>query len=198
MFCVNDFVGDMCHAIASRIRGAVSSVSFDNFHKNSAKIIRVAVFGVSESGTSPNQELRFTANNCVVTSIDIRSVEPVDQKTRDSLQQSVTLAIEITTQSQEAAAKREAERIDQEARGRLERQRIMDEAHAEKTRKELLELKALSAAVESTGQAKAEATSRAESMKIEAEAAVEVSTNSTVCLFPEKLLTPPPMHNIIL
>ena len=52
----------------------------------------------------------------------------------------------------------------------------MDEAHAEKTRKELLELKALSAAVESTGQAKAEATSRAESMKIEAEAAVEVRT----------------------
>ena len=40
LFCVNDFVGDMCHAIASRIRGAVSSVSFDDFHKNSAKIIR--------------------------------------------------------------------------------------------------------------------------------------------------------------
>ena len=42
-----------------------------------------------------------------------RSVEPVDQRTRDSLQKSVTLAIEITTQSQEAAAKREAERIEQ-------------------------------------------------------------------------------------
>ena len=45
-----------------------------------------------------------------------RSVEPVDQRTRDSLQKSVTLAIEITTQSQEAAAKREAERIEQLAR----------------------------------------------------------------------------------
>ena len=42
-----------------------------------------------------------------------RSVEPVDQRTRDSLQKSVTLAIEITTQSQEASAKREAERIEQ-------------------------------------------------------------------------------------
>ena len=51
----------------------------------------------------------------------------------------------------------------------------MDEAQAEKTRKELLELKAKSAAVESTGQAKAEATSRAEAMKIEAEAAVEAA-----------------------
>ena len=174
LFCVNDFIGDLCKAIASRIRGAVSSVSFDNFHKNSAKIIKLAVFGVSE-GKTPNEELRFTANNCVVTSIDIRSVEPVDQKTRDSLQQSVTLAIEITTQSQEAAAKREAERIDQEARGKLERQKILDDAEAEKTRKELLELQAQSAAVESTGQAKAEASSRAESMRIEAEASVDAA-----------------------
>ena len=76
------------------------------------------------------------------------------KKTRDSLQKSVTLAIEITTQSQEATAKREAERVDQEARGRLERQRISDEAEAEKTRKNLLVLQAESAAVESTGQAK--------------------------------------------
>ena len=65
---------------------------------------RVAVFGTyAETGSRPQSELRFTANNCVVTSIDIRSVEPVDQKTRDSLQQSVTLAIEITTQSQVSA-----------------------------------------------------------------------------------------------
>ena len=88
------------------------------------------------------------------TNFDFFSVEPIDQKTRDSLQKSVTLAIEITTQSQEATAKREAERVGQEARGRLERQRISDEAEAEKTRKNLLVLQAESAAVESTGQAK--------------------------------------------
>jgi major vault protein len=55
----------------------------------------------------------------------------------------------------------------------LERQRIKDEAEAEQVRKQLLELQALSAAVESTGQAKAEAQSRAESSRIEGEAAVE-------------------------
>ena len=52
---------------------------------------------------------------------------------------------------QEAAAKREAERVDQEAKGRLERQRIVDEAEAEKARRALLSLQAESAAVESTG-----------------------------------------------
>ncbi len=37
--------------------------------------------------------------------MDIQSVEPVDQRTRDALQKSVQLAIEITTNSQEAAAR---------------------------------------------------------------------------------------------
>jgi len=109
----------------------------------------------------------------VITSIDIQSVEPVDQRTRDALQKSVQLAIEITTNSQEASAKHEAERVEQEAKGRLERQKINDEAEAEKARKQLLELQASSAAVESTGQAKAEASARAEAAQIEGEAAVK-------------------------
>lgn len=33
VFSVPDFVGDACKAIASRIRGAVASVQFDDFHK---------------------------------------------------------------------------------------------------------------------------------------------------------------------
>jgi len=51
------------------------------------------------------EKLIFPQNNLVVTSIDIQSVEPVDQRTRDSLQKSVQLAIEITTNSQEATAR---------------------------------------------------------------------------------------------
>ena len=70
-------------------------------------------------------------------------------------------------------SRHEAERLEQEAKGRLERQKINDEAEAEKARKDLLELQANSAAVESTGQAKAEAQSRAEANRIEGEAAVD-------------------------
>lgn len=33
LFSVPDFVGDACKAIASRIRGAVAGVQFDDFHK---------------------------------------------------------------------------------------------------------------------------------------------------------------------
>ncbi|CAF0991889.1 unnamed protein product [Adineta ricciae] len=172
LFSVPDFVGDAAKAIASRIRGAVAGTQFDDFHKNSAQIIRAAVFGF-DAHQHVRDQFIFPQNNLVITSIDIQSVEPVDQRTRDALQKSVQLAIEITTNSQEAAAKHEASRREQEAKGLLERQRIKDEADAEEVRKQLLELQALSAAVESTGQAKAEAQSRAESARIEGEAAVE-------------------------
>lgn len=39
LFSVPDFVGDACKAIASRIRGAVASVQFDDFHK-----VRISAF----------------------------------------------------------------------------------------------------------------------------------------------------------
>jgi len=172
LFQVPDFVGDACKAIASRVRGAVASVSFDYFHRNSAKIIRSAVFGVDENEKVRNA-FAFSSNNLVITNIDIQSVEPVDQRTRDSLQKSVQLAIEITTKSQEAAARQESARLEQEAMGRLERQKIMDEAAAERARRELIQLQADSAAVESTGQATAEAKARAEAANIEGEAAVK-------------------------
>jgi len=175
IFRVPDFVGDACKAIASRVRGAVAAVSFDKFHKNSADIIRSAVFGIDPETEQPRQKFFFNANNLVITNIDIQSVEPVDQRTRDALQKSVQLAIEITTKSQEASARHDAERIEQEAKGRLERQKINDESEAEKSRTELLQLQAQSAAVEATGQATAEAKARAEAAQIEGEAAVKQS-----------------------
>jgi len=172
IFQVPDFVGDSCKAIASRVRGAVAAVSFDDFHKRSAEVIRQSVFGTDEEGQI-RKNFSFNSNNLVITNIDIQSVEPVDQRTRDSLQKSVQLAIEITTKSQEAAARHEAERLEQGARGRLERQKIHDEAQAELAKIELHQLQAQSAAVESTGQATAEAQANAEAATIAAEANVK-------------------------
>jgi len=82
------------------------------------------------------------------------------------------LAIEITTKSQEAQARHENARFEQEALGRLERQKINDQAEAEKSRRELITLQTETAAVESTGQAKAEAIARSEAAKIEGQASV--------------------------
>lgn len=62
------------------------------------------MFGFDEK-LAVRPSLRFSQNNLVISSVDIQSVEPVDQRTRDALQKSVQLAIEITTNSQEAAAR---------------------------------------------------------------------------------------------
>ena len=72
--------------------------------QNSARVIRSSVFGFDEKD-KVRDVFVFKQNNLYITSIDIQSVEPVDQRTRDSLQKSVQLAIEITTNSQEAAAR---------------------------------------------------------------------------------------------
>jgi major vault protein len=174
IFCVPDFVGDTCKAVASRVRGAVAAVPFDDFHRHSARIIRSAVFGIDAHGKVFDR-FHFTANNVVITNIDIQSVEPVDQRTRDSLQKSVQLAIEITTKSQEANARHEAERQEQEARGALERQRIKDERACEEAKKHLLELQAHCAMIENSGQATADATARAKSCAIEAQSEVDLA-----------------------
>ena len=168
IFSVPDFVGDFCKAIASRVRGAVAAEDFDTFHRNSAKIIRAAVFGMDESGHIRDRFM-FTANNLVITNIDIQAVEPTDTKTRESLQKSVQLAIEITTKSQEATARHENERKDQEAKGKLERQKLMDKVDAEKAKTAFLELQAESEAIQACGQAVAEAKARAEGAVIEAD-----------------------------
>ena len=74
--------------------------------QNSSRIIRASVFGFDEENKI-KETFRFSQNNLVVTNVDVQSVEPVDKNTLDSLQKSVQMAIEITTNSQEAAARYE-------------------------------------------------------------------------------------------
>lgn len=108
IFNVRDFVGDACSAIASKVRGEVAGLEFEKFHKESARMIRKAIFDL-DADKKVKDNFIFTNNNLVVTNVDIQRVEPVDASTKESLQKSVTLAIETTTQMQESAAKKEAD-----------------------------------------------------------------------------------------
>ena len=73
----------------------------------------------------------------------------------------------------EAAAKHEANRAEQIAKGQLERQVLMTEKDSERERIKLNELRAIAAAVESTGQAKAEAQAQAERVLIECQSEID-------------------------
>lgn len=157
LFQVADFIGDCCNSIASKVRSAVASIPFDTFHRRSGEIISKAIFG---EGT----ELHFKANDLVITSVDIKGIEPVDKKTLESLQRSVQLAIEIATQSQE-----------EEAKSKMERQKLLDSADAEKARKHLYELQAESESVLEAGKQLAVSRAKAQASAIEAEAELKAT-----------------------
>lgn len=83
LFSVKDFVGDACKRISSRIRGIVSAVTFDNFHKNSTEIIQNAVHKKDELGNL--LPFLIQANNLMITQVDIQSIDPVEEDTKKSL-----------------------------------------------------------------------------------------------------------------
>ena len=174
LFCIRDFVGDACKAIASRIRGVVSTVNFEQFHKHSSEIITVK--GGIFSKKDENGDIKpfhFKSNNLFITTLDIQSIDPVDEETRRSLQKSVNLSFEIQTKSQEAQAKHQAARLEQESVGLLERLKIQDEIVSMQATKKLLQLQAESESIKTTGVAIAQAKAKAEAAQIEGE--MEVS-----------------------
>ncbi|XP_028390811.1 major vault protein-like [Dendronephthya gigantea] len=174
IFSISDFIGYACRNVASRIRGMVAQTPFDQFHRYSNSIIRKATFGVDSDG-EVKKMLKFDANQLVITQIDVQSIEPVDENMKNSLMKSVQMAIEISTMSTEKAADHEAKRQEQIARGLLERQKLLNKKEAEESRKTLAELRAITAAVESTGQSKAEAQAKADKLLIQGESAIEVA-----------------------
>jgi len=158
--------------MASQVRSAVASVDFDSFHKTSARLIRKSVFGVDAEGKI-KKEFPLIKNNLVITNVDIQSVEPIDDNTKENLQKTVTLAIEITTKRQEATARHNAEKLDQEAKGELQKLIIEDESKAELSKKALLEFQAKSEAVKNQGVAIANAKAKAEAEEIKARSALK-------------------------
>lgn len=170
LFQVPDFVGDACKSIASRIRGAVSSVSFEDFHKRKKDLIQAAVFGINHDGT-PKEELFFSANNLVIKYVDVQNPEPIDTRMKESLFKAQTLNIEITTRTQELNANHQAMKLEQESKGRLEIQKFNDQAQSESAKKNLLLLKADNEGIKMKGNAvaKAKAEAEAELIQIEAE-----------------------------
>lgn len=156
IFAIRDFIGDMCTMMAAKIRSTVASESFESFHENFAKKIRISIFGQNANG-KVNNEFLIEKNNLVITNVDIQSVEPIDSKTKEALKQTVSLAIEMTTKNQEDKAIRESERIKQESQGKLEKVQIQCQTKAEMKKIELLELQAQSRSIKESGKATAEA-----------------------------------------
>ena len=164
LFRVKDFIGDACKTIASRIRGAVSAFSFEDFHQRSSDIIKAAVFG--KKGDEIKTALIFPTNGLVISNIDIQSIEPTDEKTKASLKKSVIQAIEIVTEANKARALNETRKNEQHAKGNLELLKVTDSIESEKEQIKVEELKSKNLEVKLTGKAVGEALAEAKSKKI--------------------------------
>lgn len=75
---MRDFVGDTCRELKSKVVAEVASKTLDEFHKNSARIIRASIFGM-EHGKVRDRYI-FNTNNLVITNVDIKFIESMDKE----------------------------------------------------------------------------------------------------------------------
>jgi major vault protein len=167
--------------MASRVRGAVAEMTLNQFHQNSARVIRIAVMGENET-RKINDKYVFENNLLAISNVDIKNILTKDEATNEKLQVTVKLAIELTTKSQEEEAKRQAESTDQEAKSLLQRKIIEDNSLAEDLKRPLFDLKAQTKSIEESGLKEAEAKSRVNKMMIESQSKIKIATTNKECL----------------
>lgn len=173
-FSVKDFIGDACKRIGSRIRGAVSGVTFDRFHTEAPRIIQDAVFKRDEQGNY----LPFVipSNLLCITQVDIESSDAVDVETQICLANSIKQSMNIKAESDQALAKHQALRQQQESFGMLELISLDQRIEQEKAEKSVYIRQAENSGTLSTGLAVANASAKAEADLIKAKAEVEQAT----------------------
>jgi len=174
IFTIRDFIGDMCSTLASRIRGYIATLNFEDFHKNADRLIKKSVFGENENGTI-NTSYKFDSCGLVINDVDIQSVAPSDPNTQRLLQKSVTLAIELATKTIEQEYNIQALFKEQEFKGEIERLRINNEIVLLKKLIELNKLKNQSSVIEKTGLSEAQAQAYKEAALIEVMSKVDLA-----------------------
>jgi major vault protein len=173
LFTINDFIGDACKNLAAKIRGAVSTVPFETFHKNSATIVRSAIFGI-ENGVIKN-DIKFESNNLYILNVDIQAQEPCDPKTRENLSKSTNLSIQSINAMQKADAEHKQKMIAEDSKGKLQLQKLEDDTHAERQNIEFLKKKVETEAVKTSGNLKAKAYAYAKENEIKGKSMVDQS-----------------------
>lgn len=174
IFSIRDFIGDMCLTLASRIRSYIATLIFEDFHKNSDRLIKRAVFGENENGEI-NTKLRYDECHLIIDDVDIQSVSPTDPTTQMLLQKSVSLTIELATKTIEQEYTIQALIKDQEFKGELEKLKIANEIEYLKKLADLSKLKVESTIIEKTGLSKAQSLAEKEAVKIESKSKVKLA-----------------------
>jgi major vault protein len=160
--------------MASKIRSYIATLLFEDFHKNSDRLIKRAVFGENESGEI-NKNLKYEDCHLIIDDVDIQSVTPTDETTKSLLQKSVSLAIELATKTIEQEYNIQALIKDQEFKGELDKLKITNEIEYLKKLQDLSKLKVDARIIEHTGLSRANALANKEAVTIESKSMVGLS-----------------------
>lgn len=169
IFEVEDYIGIACKTIASRIRGAVSSYPYNEFHHNYSQLIKDAVFGKRGA-------FYFHENDFKVTECDVKSQNILDIEIRDKLKSNTSMAIELKTKANELKYELQRKMIEEESKGKLVLQKLKDETRAAEAQINLQRLKTESEAIKEVGEKIAEAKAFSEGTKIKGESVVNEAT----------------------
>jgi len=168
LFNVSDFIGIACKTVASRIRGAVSQIQYNEFHHNYSSIVKSAVFG-------DLSECFFPDNNFCLTECDVKSLEPFEANIREKLKQNTSQAIDFKTKASELEFKMKSKILEEESEGQLEIQRLVDWTKAAEAQVGLDKLTAESDAIQQVGEQVAIAKAQAEGEKIRGDSLLKQS-----------------------
>lgn len=159
IFSMLDCIGYATDEIASIIRGAAATHNFDDFHGKAATIIREAVFG-------DDKIYKLEQNGMEIIGIDIKEVNPVDDKIAENLKEAVKTNIGIELDAKKAEAQAKAKRKAIENQMELDSATHLQEMQKEEKKKEFLELQATNEMTVQTDKAKASVAAK----KIESDA----------------------------
>jgi len=162
IFSVHDYIGITCKTVASRIRGAVSSIAYNDFHSKSAAFVKNSIF-------KNNTECFFPENNFVLNQCDVKQIEPADLDIRENLKKTNAKSLELKTKATELEYELLAKQQEEQSRGELEVRALADKTEAAQKRVELDRMQVESKKIELSGVEKAKAEAQRESNRITGE-----------------------------
>jgi len=168
IFSVHDYIGITCKTVASRIRGAVSSICYNDFHSKNAAFVKNAIFGDKES-------CFFPENNFVLYQCDVKQIEPADMEIRDNLKRTNATALELKTKATELEYNLMSKIAEEESHGELQVQSMKDRTETARKKIQLDKLQVIGKAVEIAGFEESKARAKAESNRITGQSKLEQS-----------------------
>ncbi len=163
-----DFIGYACQSLRSRVRGAASMRTFEEFHTSSAEILRASIFKnavvpLTVDGKKVTQEHYgrfFPEFNFLIFELDVKSVSAADAEIEELLDESIKSSMNIMV-----------DKLRSQSEFQQQKEKIQSETEIAKLKRNLIEIENANLTKEKVEKAKIDGLSLIETAKAERDAA---------------------------